>query len=537
MERRTSSTKKGWCIETPSASEFLLNICRSDASWLPWAASLRQQVLAQYPLDDGVDPIPSEALLQPKWLLSLAQNQSASDLEPLDGAECRSQLEVDLHPTNGASLVVGQRHPVPVDPSGSDHHGLLVQLEENRRLTPLDHWQDVRHLRFSCATPVDYAPGDVLTIMPENSSIDVVQMLELMDWNQQADQAIRFEPTGNVLETDFYPRPLVTVNQQCTLLTLRKLLKYHLDIRAVPRRSFFSMAAHFTNDEMHKERLLEFTDPQYVDELYDYTTRPRRSILEILQEFHSIKIPWQWAANVLPELRGRQFSIASGGSKKHLSESQTNFELLVAIVKYKTVIKTLREGVCTRYLAGLPNGTTMEATLQKGGLNIQKSEAARPVIMIGPGTGLAPMRSLIWERYQWHLSMPSIALGETVLFYGCRNQEADFFYREEWELLKGKMPLRVFTAFSRDQKAKHYVQDILRQQARLVHDLLHSQRGLVYVCGSSGMMPKAVRAALIDVFRTCGDMGESLAEDYLQTMEKEGRYKQEVSDFPSYIAL
>lgn len=371
--------------------------------------------------------------------------------------------------------------------------------------------------------------------MPENASIDVDQFLERMDWTRQADQVICFEPTSNVLETDFYPRPLVTVNHQCSRLTLRKLLQYHLDIRAVPRRSFFAMVAHFTNDEMHKQRLLEFTDPQYIDELFDYTTRPRRSILEVLQEFHSIKIPWQWAANVLPELRGRQFSIASGGSRKHLGEGLTNFELLVAIVKYRTVIKTLREGVCTRYLAGLPQGATMEATLQKGGLNIQKSEATRPVILIGPGTGLAPMRSLIWERYQWYLSIPGIALGETILFYGCRNQAADFFYREEWEFLEEKMPLRVFAAFSRDQKAKFYVQDILRQQAKLVYELLYSRRGLVYVCGSSGMMPKAVRTALVDVFRSYGDMGESLAKDYLRTMEKEGRYKQEVSNIPKYL--
>ncbi|KAL8758937.1 MAG: hypothetical protein Q9184_003781 [Pyrenodesmia sp. 2 TL-2023] len=529
--------EEGLVHRTPVRTGMPVKLCRSDASWVPWAASLRHQVLVHYPLDDGVDPIPPEVLLQPKWLLSLVKNQFVSKLELLDGGDHKNQPEADLYLTNGDTLVAGLGHAIPVNPAGFDHHGLEVRLEENRRLTPSDHWQDVRHLRFSCASPVDYAPGDVLTVMPENSSIDVDQVLEMMDWSQQADQAICFEPTGNVLETDFYPRPLVTVNEQCTLLTLRKLLKYHLDIRAVPRRSFFSMVAHFTNNDMHKQRLLEFTDPQYVDELYDYTTRPRRSILEILQEFYSIKIPWQWAANVLPELKGRQFSIASGGSRKHLSGGQTNFELLVAIVKYKTVIKTLREGVCTRYLAGLPIGTTMEATLQKGGLNIHESEAARPVIMIGPGTGLAPMRSLIWERYQWHLSIPSIALGETVLFYGCRNQEADFFYREEWDLLKEKMPLKVFTAFSRDQKAKLYVQDILGQQARLVYDLLHSQRGLVYVCGSSGMMPKAVRAALIDIIRSCGDMGESLAEGYLQTMEKEGRYKQEVSDFPNYVTL
>lgn len=466
-------------------------------------------------------------LLQPKWLLSLDADHAVKDLEVLPDGDQEAHPVNGVPPSGGDTTPTERGHDRIAHPSHPGSHRISVQLEENTRLTPLDHWQDVRHLRFSGVSHVEYFPGDVLTVMPENSSKDVEQVLELMDWNQQADQSICFEPTGNVLETDFYPRSLITVNQRCTPLTLRKLLTYHLDIRAVPRRTFFAMIAHFTEDPMHMERLLDFTDPKYIDELYDYTTRPRRSILEVLQEFHSVQIPWRWAANVLPELRGRQFSIASGGSRKHTSEGRTDFELLVAIVKYKTVIKTLREGVCTRYLAEISAGINLEVTLQKGGLNVQRSEAARPVILIGPGTGLAPMRSLIWERYEWQLKMADIHLGETVLFYGCRSKKADFFYREEWDSLKDKMPLKVFTAFSRDQKAKVYVQDVLKQQSELVYDLLHSQDGLVYVCGSSGRMPKAVRAALVDVFRSCGNMEESAAEDYLQAMEKDGRYKQE----------
>ncbi|KAL8966171.1 MAG: hypothetical protein Q9197_006137 [Variospora fuerteventurae] len=499
----------------------------SDASWDPWAASLRQQTLIRYPLEDGRDPIPADVLLQPKWILSRGTNRPVTDTAPISTKYHHSPAVNGEDSPNGSLQNQETEVASLVGASNDNCHSLFVQLEENRRLTPRDHWQDVRHLHFSCASPVEYAPGDLLTIMPENSSDDVDHIIELMDWSQDADQTICFEPTGNVLETDFYPRPLVTVNQHCTRLTLRKLLKYHLDIRAVPRRSFFAMVAHFANDPMHKERLLEFTDPQYIDELYDYTTRPRRSILEVLQEFHSIKIPWSWAANILPELRGRQFSLASGGARKHTLEGRTNFELLVAIVKYKTVIKTIREGVCTRFLAGLSPGTSMEVMLQKGGLKVQKSEAARPVVMIGPGTGIAPMRSLIWERYQWYLSVPSIKLGETVLFYGCRNEKADFFYREEWESMKEAMPLKVYTAFSRDQAAKLYVQDVLVRQAELIYDLLHSQDGMVYVCGSSGKMPKAVRIALVSIFQSKGEMEESVAEDYLQAMEKQGRYKQE----------
>lgn len=508
---------------------------------MPWSAELRQQVLLNYPLGEGLHPIPEDVLLQPKCLLFLASNDTPRGTELV----CNG---IDAFPiVNGIPIpddaTPVQLAPLPAVVNTWDHNAqhLTVKVKQNKRLTPQSHWQDVRHLELSCPASIKYNPGDVLTIYPQNSWQDVDQIIELMAWGRYADQPIQFESTNKMEEADFYPVPPAPSNKlHSEPLTLRKVLIHYLDMRAIPRRSFFSMVAHFTNDDMHKERLLEFTDPQYIDELYDYTTRPRRSILEVLQEFDSVKIPWQWAANVLPKLRGRQFSIASGGSCKCIAEGQTNFELLAAIVKYKTVLKRLREGVCTRYMTNLEPGTTLNVTLQKGGLGVHESEATRPVILVGPGTGVAPMRSLIWERYHWQQDMlarrqamahinsngPN-GIGETILFYGGRNQGADFFYRKEWDFLEVEMPLKVFAAFSRDQPAKVYVQDILKQQSELVYELLHSKDGVVYVCGSSGKMPQAVRAALVEVFVDRGKMDSSIAEDYLQAMEKEGRYKQE----------
>ncbi|KAL8687822.1 MAG: hypothetical protein Q9218_006114 [Villophora microphyllina] len=505
-----------------------------DASFVPWSSALRQCILDGHPLGDGVDPIPERVLLKPKWLLATLLGVETAQT----GSPVSKYPSVDGLPWANGVSVAGK--PSQTFENGGSDRGvryITVTLEENRRMTPLDHWQDVRHLHLSCASLVDYDPGDVLTVYPQNSTEDVDQFLSSMGWSGHSEHTLRFEATNRIQKAEFYPSPPVTPKQQHDFLTLRKLLTHYLDIRAIPRRSFFSMIAHFTDDPFQKERLLEFVDPKYTDELYDYTTRPRRSILEVLQEFDSVKIPWQWAAHVLPQLRGRQFSIASGGPKKQMSSRQTSFELLVAIVRYKTVIKRFREGVCTRHIAGLPTGTEMTVALQRGGLHIRASEAQQPVMLVGPGTGIAPMRSLIWERYQWHESRFGLnreegrgsadPIGETVLFYGCRNKEADFFYHQEWETLKGKMSLKVFTAFSRDQAAKLYVQDVLRQQAELVCDLLLSKSGLVYVCGSSGKMPQAVRASLADIFESRGRMSRPEAEQYLQCMEKEGRYKQE----------
>lgn len=223
---------------------------------------------------------------------------------------------------------------------------------------------------------------------------------------------------------------------------------------SIPRRSFFAQLAHYTNDEFHRERLLEFTNPEYIDELYDYTTRPRRSIVEVLQEFESVHIPWQRVCSIIPALRGRQFSIASAQPPWATAENRTRIELLIAIVKYRTVIKRIRQGVCTRYVASLRPGQDISVTLQKGGLRVTKAETEKPIVMIGPGTGVAPMRALTYQRKYWREESQGApaSSGRDTLFFGCRNAEADFFFKDEWNKFKDEgMPLDVFTAFSRDQ--------------------------------------------------------------------------------------
>ncbi|KAL8740334.1 MAG: hypothetical protein Q9190_006952 [Brigantiaea leucoxantha] len=483
-------------------------------------------------------PIPDDILLQPKWLLSItSEGQKVMDYRACFNDS--SETLASSYLGKGADMTHFQSKLASKTPKYGGIQRLEVILEENLRLTPNSHWQEVRHIRFSSPSLVHYAPGDVLTIHPKNSLEDVQSILKMMDWERVADQQIYLAATSGTEHDILLARNSIPFqNDPC--LTLRKLLTGYLDLMAIPRRSFFSLIAHFTDNQMHRERLLEFTDTKYLEELYDYTTRPRRSILEVLQEFDSVKIPWQWAAAVFPKLRGRQFSIASGGELKHHEVTGSRFDLLVAIVRYKTVIKRTREGVCTRYLAGLPAGTHLQVSFQKGSLDIAESEAKRPIIMIGPGTGIAPMRSLIWERYQWQEGIKVQAstlpepkkegchkIGETVLFFGCRSQDADYFYRNEWETLQTKMPLQIYTAFSRDQPQKIYVQDVIREQSALVYRLLYQSRGTIYVCGSSGKMPQAVRAALIDSFKDAGKMQAEAAERYLQLLEREGRYKQE----------
>ncbi|KAF2015450.1 sulfite reductase flavo protein alpha-component [Aaosphaeria arxii CBS 175.79] len=484
-----------------------------DATFLPWTTKLRQRLLEEYPLPEGLEPIPDDVLLDPKWLLDLARETGET--------------------TNGHTTQIPSSDiPAPERPSNdllSIKGGLSAKVLSNARVTAEKHWQDVRHLTLEVPGYHPYVPGDVLTIYPKNFPNDVDEFLKVTHWESMADVPLKFIPgQPNVSSSTPLPVPHISAESDTTL---RVLLTNHLDIMSIPRRSFFAQLAHFTNDEFQRERLLEFINPEYIDELYDYTTRPRRSILEVLQEFETVKIPWQRLCSIIPALRGRQFSIASAQSPTAESEGRTRIELLIAIVKYRTVIKRIRQGVCTRYVASFEPGQEIAVTLHKGGLGVTKAETEKPVVMIGPGTGVAPMRALTYQRKHWRSEQGGASVDENtkdILFFGCRNAESDYFFKDEWkELIDGGAPFEVLPAFSRDQRQKVYVQDLIRRESAKVFDALARKGGIVYICGSSGKMPQAVREALIEGFQKHGSHTREAAEAYLESLEKSGRYKQE----------
>ncbi|USP77853.1 hypothetical protein yc1106_05127 [Curvularia clavata] len=483
-----------------------------DGSFLPWSTKLRQHLLEAYPIPNGVEPIPDNVLLDPKWLLESADKISITS----NDQEANGQLS-DVPPPDLLNIP----------------GGLTAKITRNERVTPSDHWQDVRHIKFEIPEVHPYAPGDVLTIYPKNFPSDVSQFLECMEWTSMADVPLRFTPSSPSSSTKNFP---IRTLDAGTTITLRQLLTNHLDIISIPRRSFFAQLAHYTTHETHKERLLEYTDPQNIDELYNYTTRPRRSILEVLQDFDSVKVPWQRVCSIIPVMRGRQFSIASAMNPTAEMEKKTKIELLIAIVKYKTIIRRIRQGVATRYIASFTPGQEITVILSKGGLGVKKEEIDKPIVMVGPGTGVAPMRSLIYQRKLWREELEQTQNGhmqgksqvKDLLFFGCRNAESDYFFKDEWAQLQSNgVPLDVFAAFSRDQRQKVYVQDLLRQQSALVFSHLYHKSGVMYVCGSSGKMPQAVREALIEAFQEHGNMKRETAEAYLVSMEKAGRYRQE----------
>ncbi|KXT03663.1 hypothetical protein AC578_5150 [Pseudocercospora eumusae] len=494
-----------------------------SAGFREWIVQLQKQLSNIFPLPAGLQPISEDEFVEPKWKLELKDDSHAS---ASNGAACPATVNSDTKTPSVDLLPVNGSH--------------LATIERNDRVTATTHFQDVRLLDLRIKERVAYGPGAVAVIYPKNFPEDVQSFIELMKWQDIADQPLSLTTDQVVSASELpTPSPLRHLNLDRVHLTLRWLLENVLDIMSIPRRSFFAELAHFAgssneDEKYQKERLLELANPELIDELWDYTTRPKRTIVEVMMDFTTIRIPWQYALSALPLMRGRQFSIASGGALKTDGEGNTRVQLLIAIVNPPSPIIKWRKryGVCTRYVSTLEGQQQINIGIQEGYLDVQPNELAVPVVLIGPGTGLAPMRSMIHERCMWAdknaVKSSENALDGDILFFGCRNENGDYFFREEWEQFASTSKLRHYTAFSRDSdKPRQYVQDQIRAHGSEVCEALTSHNGKVYVCGSSGNMPRGIRQALLDVFVEHQKLDLAKAEKLLEAMEKSGRYKQE----------
>ncbi|CAJ0860229.1 7451_t:CDS:10 [Entrophospora sp. SA101] len=297
-----------------------------------------------------------------------------------------------------------------------------------------DHFQDVRHIELEVNdSELKYQPGDVVIIHPKNSVKEVDEFIKMMDWSDIADDPFILIPND---EDKIIP------SHWGTSLTLRKMFEEYLDIFSTPRRSFFDFLSFFTTDADHTEKLKEFCSAEGQDDLYAYSQRVRRTIVEVLYDFSSAKIPIDYIPDIFPELLPRQFSISSS-----LKFHPKKIHLTVAIVNYKTRLQKPRQGVCTKWLSTLELETLIPIRITRGTMRLPTS-ISTPIILIGPGTGIAVMRTFLQERI-------SEGATENYLIFGCRNREKDYYYKEEWKQYVDNNQLKkIFVAFSRDQKKR-----------------------------------------------------------------------------------
>ncbi|CAE6516267.1 unnamed protein product [Rhizoctonia solani] len=443
----------------------------SDGVIDPWIATLFHKINERYPLPTGLSVLPDEDLYAPMIQITPWINEKS--------------------PT--PSSIIQQPPPQLL------HNMTLTQ---NARITEPNWYQDVRHLIFKTNEDIRYEPGDVAVLQPENSPEEVESLLKRLGWEEEADLPIRIAPSSNDRSLPLgYPGP-------DTPTTLRSLIMKHADINSVPRKSFIELLAHFTKDQMETDKLREFCTTEGLDELFDYTTRVRRTILEVLLEFRSALVPKEYIADLFPELRPRQFSIASS-----LSVHPSEIHLCVAIVNYRTKLRVPRKGVCTSWLARLEPGAVLKVGLKRGTMHLPK-DPQKPIILVGPGTGVAPMRAMVEER---------VARGaaDNILYFGCRSASSDYHFRKEWETYQGQGTLVHRVAASRDQDKKVYVQDLITLDSKEIKQRIVDRKGILYISGSSNQMPAGVRKAVVACLRDeCGWSDEE-STAYVDQMEIE----------------
>ncbi|XP_021887960.1 NADPH-dependent diflavin oxidoreductase 1 isoform X2 [Carica papaya] len=283
-----------------------------------------------------------------------------------------------------------------------------------------------------------------------------------------------------------------------------------------------SVMSFFATAEHEKDRLQYFASPEGRDDLYQYNLKERRTVLEVLEDFPSVQMPFEWLVQLVPPLKPRAFSISSS-PLAHPNQ----VHLTVNLVSWTTPYKRKREGLCSSWLASLSPEQCIyvPAWFQKGSLPSPPSSL--PLILVGPGTGCAPFRGFIEERA---IQSVTGSTAPVLFFFGCRNEENDFLYRDFWlsHLQNGGVLSEAkgggfYVAFSRDQPQKVYVQHKMQEYSERVWNLLINGAA-VYIAGSSTKMPSDVLSTLEEIVSRESGAPKDSAVRWLRALEKAGKY-------------
>lgn len=386
------------------------------------------------------------------------------------------------------------RFKIILEEKGEEKEDFNSFIKEIKRITPEDHWQDVRHISFDISNlNMKYEAGDVLGIKPENSKELSLKMIERLELNPY----------------QFISIPALKLSN----ISILELFQKHLDFQGTPKKRFFEIVYHFAKNGLQREKLEIFSKES--EELYRYSIKEKRTYLEVFNEFPSIQVPFEYIFELIPLMQPRYFSISSSQLM-----TPNEIHITVAIVEYKTPYKRVKRGLCTNWFSQMKGNEKVKIFIRKGSIKLPENPSI-PIIMIGPGTGVAPFKAFSLERL-YHSKFQKV--GRTILFFGNRNEKKDYFYSNEFKELELKYSFHIITAFSRDQDKKIYVQDKIYQNSSLIIEVLENN-GYIYVAGNSKQMPRDVRETILKIITERTKLTLEEATKYLTKMEMEKRYQ------------
>jgi NADPH-dependent sulfite reductase flavoprotein alpha-component len=390
-------------------------------------------------------------------------------------------------PTHPSAVAAPSRPSPPATSTYSKKHPLITGMVRNTMLSRPKSAKDVRHLVFSLPEEtVSYEAGDALGVWPRNSDRLVDEWLSV---------------TGLDAQTP------VEVGEH-GLMSLRSALTERIEIAHISRD-----LVRFVQERTGDPKLAELLKPENKRALSDWTWG--RQSIDLLAQLPVSASAHEWL-RVLKRLRPRLYSISSSPK-----ECPGEVHLTVSPVRYNFQ-GVPRRGVCSTYLADRSPGDSVAVYVQPSSNFRPPSDPDTPMIMIGPGTGIAPFRGFLQDRR---------ALGHTGpnwLFFGEQHSETDFYYRDEIEQMHADGLLtELDLAFSRDQRDKVYVQHLMCKRGAELWRWLQDGAQL-YVCGTADPMAKDVDRALCDIAAEQGSLDPDAAKAYVQSLSADKRYHRDV---------
>lgn len=338
-----------------------------------------------------------------------------------------------------------------------------------------------------------YQVGDSIAVQPTNDPDSVQKILSLL------------QATG--IET-------ISDKRTQELISLSTFLNLKANIAEIPKKLIAEFAKRQTNPSK-KERLEFLISEGQKESLKEY--QAAHEVWDALAENEEVRFLPEEFCHLLQPLLPRFYSIASS-----MSRVGNEVHLLVAELNYESNGYP-RSGVCTHYLcrrAPLDSSVVPIYIQPSHGFTVPE-KGDDSMIMIGPGTGVAPYRAFMHEREERK------ATGRNWLFFGEQHQATEFYYEPEWEYFTSSGRLRLDTAFSRDQEHKVYVQHKMLEHGKELFEWL-SNGAIVYVCGDAHRMAKDVDAALQAIVKEHGQLEDAGVKDYMKSLRAEKRYLRDI---------
>jgi len=385
---------------------------------------------------------------------------------------------------------------------------ILVNKELQNKSGPNASERSTRHIEVQLPPDLTYRVGDHLSVVPRNepSLVDqVARRFGLLPADQirlQVAEGRRAQlPTGDAV-------------------SVGRLLTDFVELQQVATRKQIQIMSEHTRCPVTKPKLLGFVGEDAASaECYRAEIFARRkSVFDLLEEHPACELPFHVYLEMLSLLAPRYYSISSSPSG-----DPSRCSVTVGVVEGPAGSgRGIYRGVCSNYLASRREGETIHATVRetKAGFRLP-DDASVPIIMIGPGTGLAPFRGFLQERAA--MKGKGATLGPAMLFFGCRHPDQDFLYAEELKALAASGITELYTAFSRAEPPKTYVQHLVAAQKDKVWGLIE-QGAIVYVCGDGSRMEPDVKAALVAIYRERAGADAAAGARWIEELGAKNRY-------------